>query len=200
MSSDGLIVLLTLFGISFITNATPFFGASYTLLATAELISKGFSFENFGVVVLVTGAGAALAKLVLYSGALGLRKELTRNKNVRLFHEWLGKRSYFAALFLTAFVPALPLDDYIYIGAGANRARIAPMLGVTFPAKLAKSAFEILLEFSGILGLKNVLGLSWIELSIVFSLFFIILGIVLYKLDWESLLRRSGLIKTSKSV
>ena len=203
MLPSFLLVLLTLFVVSLVTNATPFFGASYTLIATAELISSGFSLGNFALIVLITALGATLAKIVLFSGALGFRKELTKNKNVRLFHQWLNKRSFFVTLFVTAFIPGLPLDDYVYIGAGANRARLAPMLGVTFVAKLAKSAVEIFLEFNGILGLsaltRNTFGLSRLELSIILSVFFVVLGIVLYKLDWEGLLKRAGLLKTSQS-
>ena len=196
--------MITLFAVSLVTNATPFFGASYTLIATAELISEGFNLENFGLIVLVTGLGATLAKLVLYTGALGLHNKLMRNKNIRLFGDWLNKRSFLVALFITAFAPALPLDDYIYIGGGANRAKIPPMLGVTFLAKLAKSTVEIFLEFNGILTLtaftRNIFGLSWVGLSIITSFAFIILGIVLYKMDWEYLLRRTGLIKTTQPV
>jgi arginine exporter protein ArgO len=199
LPSDYLLILITLFGISLVTNATPFLGASYTLLATAELISMGYSPANFALIVIITGAGATFAKIVLYSGALGLRRELARNKNVRLFHEWLHKRSFYVTLFITAIIPALPLDDYIYIGAGANRARLGPMVGVTFLAKLAKSAVEIFLEFNGILGLssftRRIFGFSWLEFSLLTALLFVVLGVVIYKLDWESLLRRARLIK-----
>jgi hypothetical protein len=204
LSADGLLlVLITLFGVSLITNATPFFGASYTLIATAELISEGYNLNNFLLIVFATGLGATIAKGVLYSGAFGLRKELTKNKNVRLFHEWLHRRSFFVALFVTAFIPVLPLDDYIYIGAGANKAALLPMLGVTFLAKLAKSTFEIYLEFNGILDIssftRSYFGISWLEFSIILSAFFIVLGVVLYKMDWEYALKRVGLIKTREN-
>jgi hypothetical protein len=192
---DLLLVLATLFGVSLLSNATPFFGASYTLIATAELISAGFTLANFGLIVLVTALGATLAKIVIYSGAFGFRRELTKNRNIRLFDEWLNKRSFLIALFVSAFIPVLPLDDYIYIGAGANKAGLAPMLGVTLLAKLAKSAFEIFVEFNGILGIsvltKSVFGVTSVEFSIILSVFFIALGVALYKLDWEPLLKRA---------
>lgn len=200
MFSDFLLLLATLFALSFVTNATPFFGASYTLIATTELISTGFTPWNFELVVVFTGLGATLAKIVLYTGAFGFRHELTKNKNIRLFHQWLSMRSFYPAVFITAFIPVLPLDDYVYIGAGANKARLPPMLGVTFLAKLAKSEVEILLELGGIIGIiditRSFLRLSATELSILFSVFFIALGVVLYKIDWESLLKRTGLIKS----
>jgi len=108
---------------------------------------------------------------------------------VRLLGTWLGQSGFYLGLFVTALLPALPLDDYVYIGAGANRARLAPMLGVTFLAKLVKSAFEILLELSGLLEISRLthrlLGLSQLQLSIVASAAFVVLGIVIYKIDWE---------------
>jgi hypothetical protein len=202
-SESFFLVLASLFGISVVTNATPFFGASYTLIATGELVTSGFSLENFLIIVLVTGLGATIAKGIMYSGAFGLRRELNKNKNVRLFHGWLRKRSFYVALFVAAFIPVLPLDDYIYIGAGANRAVLAPMLGITLLAKFAKSAFEIYVEFAGIIKItqieKSYLGLSPLEFTILLSAFFIVLGIALYKLDWERLLKMAGLIKPTGS-
>jgi hypothetical protein len=201
VSESFLLVLASLFGISIVTNATPFFGASYTLIATGELVTSGFSLGNFLIIVLVTGLGATVAKGILYSGAFELRGELNKNKNVRLFHGWLRKRSFYLALFVAAFIPVLPLDDYIYIGAGANRAVLGPMLGITLLAKVAKSAFEIYVEFAGIINIthieKSYLGLSALEFTILLSAVFIVLGIALYKLDWEKLLKRAGVIKPS---
>ncbi len=192
--------LLWLTGISFASNALPFFGVSYTLLATSELMALGFSVENFLLIVAVTAIGATLAKIILYSGALGLRKQLIKNKNMSLLGLWLQRRSFYLALFLTAIVPALPLDDYIYIGAGANKAKLAPMIGVTLVAKIAKSLAEIYVEFTGILGISEILKVSGLEFSLFLSALFIVLGVVLYKLDWESLLKKAGVIRSNKEV
>jgi hypothetical protein len=177
--------LFPLFLIAVASNATPFFGASYTLLATTYLITMGLTAENFGLVVFVTALGATLGKVLIYAGAFGLHSSLRKNRNVRLLGTWLGKTSFYLALFITALIPILPLDDYVYIGAGANGGKLAPMLGVTFLAKLAKSTFEILLEFTGIVGISLLLGLSSLELSILLSVVFLVLGIVIYKVDWE---------------
>lgn len=184
-----LLALAFLFILSLVSNATPFFGASYTLVATTELVSIGFGLDSFALIVFVTALGATLGKLFIYAGAVGFRRTLQSNKNIRLLGQWLGKAGFYVALFVTALIPVLPLDDYVYLGAGANRARLAPMLGVTFLAKLSKSAFEILLEFSGILGVafytQRYLGLSRLGLSIILSLALIVLGVAIYKLDWE---------------
>lgn len=188
--------LFLLFLLSLVSNATAFFGASYTLIATAELEATGVNLQSFLLVVLVTAIGATLGKVVIYFSALGLQKSLQKNKNVRLLGTWLGKSGFYLGLFVTALLPVLPLDDYVYIGAGANRGRLAPMLGVTFLAKLAKSAFEILLEISGLLEISRLthrlLGLSQFQLSLVASAAFVVLGIAIYKIDWEPIVVRAG--------
>ena len=197
-----LLRLLLLFVFSLLANATAFFGASYTLIATTELEATGVNLESFVVVVFVTALGATLGKIVIYVTALGLQKSLLKNKNVRLLGTWLGKSGFFLGLFITALLPVLPFDDYVYIGAGANQGRLAPMLGVTFLAKLAKSAFEILLELSGLLEITrlthNVLGLSRLELSVVGSAAFVVIGIATYKVDWLPIILRARKIFTGR--
>ncbi len=196
--------LLLLFVLSFVSNATAFFGASYTLIGTAELSASGVTIENFAIVVFVTALGATLGKIVIYATALGFRGTLVKNRNVRLLGTWIGKSGFYLGLFITALLPALPFDDYVYIGAGANRGRLAPMLGVTFLAKLGKSAFEILLELSGLLEISklthNLLGLSRLQLSIVASAAFVVIGIVTYKVDWEPIAASVGRLVKRPSV
>jgi hypothetical protein len=192
---SALLRLFLLFVFSLLANATAFFGASYTLIATTELEATGVNLESFAVVVFVTALGATLGKIVIYVTALGLQKSLLKNRNVRLLGTWLGKSGFYLGLFITALLPILPFDDYVYIGAGANQGRLAPMLGVTFLAKLAKSAFEILLELSGLLEIArlthNVLGLSRLELSVLGSAAFVVIGIATYKVDWLPIILRA---------
>lgn len=191
-----LLRLLFIFLISFVANATAFFGASYTLIATAELAAFGVSLGSFTTIVFVTALGATLGKLVIYYTAVGLKGSLKKNRNVKLLGTWLGRSGFYVGLFVTALLPVLPLDDYVYIGAGANRGRLAPMLGVTFLAKLVKSSFEILLELSGLLEISKLtnrfLGLSRFELSVVASVAFVVLGIAIYKVDWEPIVSQAG--------
>ena len=203
-----LYALVPLFLFSLISNATPFFGASYTFLATTELVANGVNLDNFGLVVLVTAIGATLGKIFIYAGAKGFQRTLQKNRNVRLIGKWLGRTGFYLALFVTALIPALPLDDYVYLGAGANDARLAPMLGVTFVAKLLKSSFEILLEITGIIGISKAtrfLGLTRLDTSILLSMAMIVLGIAIYKMNWEPVIawadrtfrHRTGQITTS---
>ncbi|MGP8124358.1 MAG: VTT domain-containing protein [Nitrososphaerales archaeon] len=166
----------------------PFFGAAYTLVATTELVSFGFSIDAFILVVCITAAGAAIGKLVIYCGVKGFKRQLARNKNVQLFSRWLQDRRFLVAVFVTAVIPMLPLDDYIYIGAGAAKVRLTPMLSITIAAKLVKSAFEIGLEYLGILGTaifeKHFLGLSHFDFSILLMIVMMIIGVFLFKYDW----------------
>lgn len=188
--------LVGLFFVSLVSNATPFFGASYTLIATSELIAFGFSVDAFLLVVVVTAAGAAIGKLIIYGAAKGFKSRLSRNKNVQLLAKWLQDRRFLVAVFITAVVPLLPLDDYLYIGAGAAKTRLAPMFAVTIAAKLVKSADEIALEFYGVVGITTLtghfLGLSRLDFSILLTVVFIALGIFLFKFDWEGALHRAG--------
>lgn len=193
---SALVRLLLLFVLSVVSNATAFFGASYTLLGTAELSAYGLNLESFSLVVLVTALGATIGKIVVYYSGRGFQKSLQKNRNIRLLGSWIGRSGFYLGLFIAALLPLLPFDDYVYIGAGANKGKLAPMLGVTFIAKLAKSALEILLELSGLLEISKLthhfLGLSRLELSIVASAAFVVLGILTFKLNWESVATKLG--------
>ncbi|MEM3671084.1 MAG: hypothetical protein QW767_04990 [Thermoprotei archaeon] len=189
------VVLLELFAISFVSNATPFFGAPYTLVSAGFLAKVGATPDNFLLVVVVTALGAAFAKTVIYAGGLGLRRRLSGSKNMNLLKAWLGRRSFYVALFVAAALPVLPLDDYIYIGAGVNRGRLPPMITTTLFAKLIKGAAEIYLELEGILlvsKLTEAFGIGPYGLSILSSIAFIVLGVLIYQLDWEKILARLG--------
>ena len=194
VTNPFLFSLAGLFVVSLVSNATPFFGASYALVAIAELMAFGFSIDAFILVVLVTAAGAALGKLIIYGAAKGFQRTLSRNKNVQLLGKWLEDQRFLVAVFITAVVPLLPLDDYIYIGAGAAKGRLAPMFSVTIAAKLVKSAFEIGLGFLGVVRIMNVMthtfGMNRLEFSVFLSIVFVALGIFIFSYDWEKLINR----------
>jgi len=189
----SLLSILFLFVIAFISNATPFFGASYTLLATTVLFAYGFTINAFVLVVLVTAVGASLAKLVLYYGGKSAKGQLRKNRNVNLLERWLRHRSFLAVVFVTAVIPGLPLDDYVYIVAGANSAKLVRLFTVTFLAKLVKGFIEIGLEYASfgqIFPETGLFGLSRLVTSILLSVVFLLFGIVFFKLDMEKLFSR----------
>ena len=189
----SLLSILFLFVIAFISNAPPFLGAPYTLLATTVLFAYGFTINAFVLVVLVTAIGASLAKLVLYYGGKSAKGQLRKNRNVNLLERWLRHRSFLAVVFVTAVIPGLPLDDYVYIVAGANSAKLVRLFTVTFIAKLVKGFIEIGLEYASfgqIFPETGLFGLSRLVTSILLSVVFLLFGIVFFKLDMEKLFSR----------
>jgi hypothetical protein len=176
--------------VSFASNVSPFFGASYTLLATLQLTILGFTIFNFLVIVLVSAVGATLAKVVIYYGAFGFKRILIGNKNIQLIGKYSSTRKFYFVLFATALMPVLPLDDFIYIGAGATAASIGLMAFVTLLAKLAKSAIEIYLEFTLLKNLSDVFNLQGPYTTAALVAAFLVIGILIYRLDWEKMLKR----------
>jgi hypothetical protein len=183
-------VIITVFFVSLLSNVSPFVGASYTLFATLNLRIVGFSPFNFVLIVAISALGATLAKIVIYYGAFGLRKYLVRNKNVQLIGKNSTSGRFYVALFVTALLPVLPLDDFIYIGAGATSASIVAMASVTYFAKVIKSGFEIAIEYTLLTDISSAFGLQTIDVTILFIVVFLALGILIYKLDWEKLANR----------
>jgi hypothetical protein len=187
---DLLWVVAFVLAVSFLSNVSPFFGASYTLLTTLQLTLLGFSVFNFLLLVVVSAVGATLAKVVIYYGAFELKGILVRNKNIQLIGKNSSTRRFYFALFATALLPVLPLDDFIYIGAGATAASISLMALVTLSAKLLKSGVEVWLEYTILGDVSKLLGLNTVYTTVALSLIFIAIGIAIYKLDWENLYTR----------
>ncbi|MDA4127156.1 MAG: hypothetical protein OK452_08160 [Thaumarchaeota archaeon] len=176
--------------VSFLSNVSPFFGASYTLLATLQLTLIGPSPFNFLVVVVVSAVGATLAKTVIYFGAFELKGIIGKNKNVQLIGRNSTKRKFYVALFVAALLPVLPLDDFMYIGAGASAASIGLMASVTLLAKILKSGFEIAIELTILKGLFSTFGFSRLDVTIVLIAVFLVIGILIYQVDWEKTYRK----------
>lgn len=185
-----LIMSAVILGVAFASNVSPFFGASYTFLATLDLILMGFTPANFLLVVVFSAVGAALGKVAIYFGAFGLRRFLVGNRNIQLIGRNASKRTFYGVLFVAAFLPVLPLDDFIYIGAGANSASLGAMGGVTLAAKLLKSTVEVGLEFSVLREVIGAFTFSNIYLAVLLTAAFMVLGVVIYQLDWAALMRR----------
>ena len=175
------------------SNATPFFGASYTLIATTALLANEFSVGSFVLIVFVTAAGASLGKLVIYAGGKGFRGKLGQNKTVIVLGRMLERKTDLAVVFVTALIPGLPLDDYVYLGAGASSSRLTGIFIITFFAKVLKSFLEIGVEYAGLGRLytaTGLTGLSRLETSILLSAVFLIVGVVFYKVDLEKVISR----------
>jgi membrane protein DedA with SNARE-associated domain len=188
---DSLVwVFLFVLIVSFLSNVSPFFGASYTLLATLQLTLIGPSPFNFIVVVLVSAIGATLAKTVIYYGAFELKGIIGKNKNVQLIGRNSTKRKFYLALFVTALLPVLPLDDFIYIGAGASGASLSLMALVTLLAKVLKSGFEIAIELTILKDIGQAFGFDRLDITLALIAVFLVIGILIYQVDWEKTYRR----------
>jgi hypothetical protein len=176
--------------VSFLSNVFPFFGASYTLLAALQLSLLGPTPYHFAVIVLVSGVGATVAKPVIYFGGFGFRDYLLRNKNVKLIERYSSTKGFYLALFLAALLPVFPFDDFIFIGAGAALASLGAMLLVTLGAKLLKSTVEVAIELAILKEVASVFDFHRLDVTLALTAVFLIIGIVVYKVDWERIYRR----------
>lgn len=183
-------IILFVLIVSFLSNVSPFFGASYTLLATLQLTLIGPTPINFLVVVLVSAIGATFAKTVIYYGAFELKGIIGKNKNVQLIGRNSTRRKFYLALFVTALLPVLPLDDFIYIGAGASGASLSLMALVTLLAKILKSGFEIAIELTILRGIGQTFGFNRLDITLVLIAVFLVIGILIYQVDWEKTYHR----------
>ncbi|BCU67711.1 hypothetical protein HS7_11480 [Sulfolobales archaeon HS-7] len=84
-----------------------------------------------------------------------------------------------------AILPFFPFDDYLYLSAGVARSPLAKLNLYVVIAKLAKSGVEISLELLGIGVIHLITGISPVYISLLTLVIFIILGVVLLKIDWE---------------
>jgi hypothetical protein len=64
------------------------------------------------------------------------------------------------------------------------------MSAVTLLAKVVKSGVEIALEYTILRDLSEFFGIHRLDLTLILTGVFIVLGIAIYKLDWEGVYRR----------
>ncbi|HLI46617.1 MAG TPA: hypothetical protein VKU94_05430 [Geobacterales bacterium] len=179
-----------IFLISFITNATPFFGAPYTIITSTIILRHGSTFNDLLEGIIVSALGATLAKNVMFGIGVVLRLPLKRNKNVSFFTRLVNRRSFFVGLLITAILPILPLDDFFFLIGGTSRASLFRMQAITFIAKLIKSGVEIPLEVFGIIVVARHIRFEPFYLGVISSVVFTILGILLFKIDVEKIYNR----------
>ncbi|MGC9105288.1 MAG: hypothetical protein ACP5HQ_02535 [Thermoprotei archaeon] len=186
--ADYWLSMAELFTISFFSNLLPFGGAPYTLIGTFKVEELGLT-----TVIIVTALGAALAKVPLYYFGFEANSLFKRNKNYGFFKSWVERKSFLVALFITAVLPGLPLDDFLYLWAGALKSNVLKMLSVTLAAKLLKSSLEIPIEYYSLTVLSNVIhvdvfGSLYAQLALIAT--FVVLGIVLFVIDWQSIINK----------
>ena len=188
VADSTLYIYILLFAVSFVSNALPFGGAPYTLIGA-------FYVDKLGLinVIVVTSLGAASAKVIIYALGFGTRGIIKKNKNYEFFKRIVDRRSFLVALFIAAIIPGLPLDDFLYLWGGAVKGNLLKMIAVTLVAKIIKSSIEIPIEFFTLYAVSkavsiNLLNNIYFEIGSVVS--FIIIGIILFMIDWEKTLNR----------
>ncbi len=179
--------LVIIFAISVATNATPFFGTPYTIVASTILLKSGVTPLNLAEVIAITAVGASIAKTVMYTIGYGIGHTLKHNKNVAFFSRFIHHRSFYVALFVLALLPGLPLDDFAFLIGGAGRASLLKMVEITLASKFIKSSIEIPLEVFGLIAVGNAIDVSPFLLGVISSIAFTILGVILFKVDWEAI-------------
>ena len=179
----GAVIVL---GVSFVSNVFPFFGASYTLLAALQISLLGSTPSNFAVILMVSALGATLAKAFIYFGGLGFRDPLLRNRNVKLIERYSKTGGFYLVLFVAALLPVFPFDDFLFIGAGAALASLERMLLVTLAAKIAKSTVEVAIELAILSELASIFNFQSLEVTAALSAVFVVIGVVIDKVDWEA--------------
>lgn len=184
---DQLAAALIVFAITFVSNIMPFAGAPYTVITSNLILIAGGTLPVMAFYILVSGVAAATAKVATYALGIALKRPLKENKNIAFLKRFSETRGFTMTLFVTAILPGLPLDDYLFIGGGVVRAPLTRMLAVTLLAKLLKSAVEVPLVTFGIIHVSSLTGVGALELTVISSLLFLLLGFVLLKVDWEKL-------------
>ncbi|MFB6469844.1 MAG: hypothetical protein TU36_001200 [Vulcanisaeta sp. AZ3] len=181
-----IITLLSIFFISFISNALPFFGEAYTVYASLVLLSNGGSVYSIATVIVITAIGAAVSKNVSYALGYALKRPLRRTSAVKLIMALSNKAPFWVLVIILAAIPGLPLDDYLYIGAGAAVVRPLLLNAYIFVGKLIKSSVEIPIELMLFSSLYEVLRFS-VSLStfqVIMAVAFTALAVALFKIDW----------------
>ncbi len=178
-------LLVFLFAISFLFNATPFFGGPYTLIAATVLLQSGVNPLSFLLVCIFTGLGASLSKSVMYFIGLSAKKPLQKNRNV-LFIKRIGvNRGFSVTLFIASVMPFLPMDDFLYLAGGAAKLNVLSMLEISIIAKIIKSSIEIGTEILGLKGISELTNVNPVEIGIISIVAFSVLGYIIFKIDWE---------------
>ena len=181
--------LAAVFALSLLSNAAPFFGAPYTIYASVILMRLGVTPLNLLLVIATSALGAALAKNVLYSLGVAFRRPLARNRNVAFIKRLTRLGFLWLLIIILAVLPGLPLDDYLYFGMGAAGGMLARLNLYVLVGKLIKSSIEIPIELMLMVGIYDLLrpfNVHELEFQVAFAAVFTVLGIALYKVDWQS--------------
>ena len=177
--------ILYIFFESFLLNSFPFFGAPFVLLSIPVLSIIGINIYNIILVSIILGIGASSGRFVMYIIGIFLSKPLKNNKNLLFIKRISNSKNFYITFFFLTILPFLPLDDLLFLSFGIEKMGILKYYLIAILGKTLKSFLELYAEIFVLNKVSYLLKISLLELSIISSIAFILLGIIFFKLDWE---------------
>lgn len=174
---------------AFILNMVPFGAPPYVVIVAYE------ARHGLGLwpPVLSAALGAALAKMIMYYLGVGLRRPLSRNRNVRLLARYSTSGWVYLLAFIAAVIPVVPLDDFIYLAGGASGLRALAMAATAVAGKFMKTIAETLAIIYVSDLFAGALHVPQLYVLLFFTVGGAVAGAITFVLDWESLARRLGI-------
>ena len=168
---------LGVFLVSLVSNSIPFVSIPYLgIVAGYALVNRAPLAE--AILVLISGLGATIGKLVIYLMGKAARSGLSEKtkKNVELLSR-LAKRSTFLAIFLLAATP-VP-DDILYIPLGIMKYPLLPYFIAILLGKLIITSAVVV--YTSYISYFTVVDLYTVPIWVVLT---IALIYVIIKTDW----------------
>ncbi|MET1159552.1 MAG: VTT domain-containing protein [Thermoprotei archaeon] len=189
--------LLGIFLVSFIGNAIPYSTIPYLLLI---ILYSGLLSDSLqqALLVIISGFGAAMGKLVVYMFGYGISRVLPEKtrKNLELFTE-VFRKSTFIAVYLFAALP-LP-DDILYVPLGATRYSVVKYFIALVLGKITITALAVFFGSATTSYLREAMGLPpYISIPILLVITLYIMYLVAV-IDWNkatSIAMKKGLAET----
>ncbi len=179
-------MILWIFILSLLSNSIPYIGIPY-LVAVAAYGGGVENIELKILVAIVSGLGAALGKIVVYSLGRGVHAILPSRvkENLELFSKIMSKGVFIATLIFAA--TPLP-DDVLYVPLGIAKYSllqffIAVCIGKIILTSLVVAFGTALVSFVGMLGINRI------DSIIVLIVVSIVLTLVVARMDWSRVIR-----------
>ena len=195
MDLQGLINTLNEYGlpglflVSFISNAIPGFPAIYlAFVGTYAAINPDP--ENALLVIVVSGVGAGLGKLLVFLSSRAISKASNKLSKLREQTEWLSEEAEKGVFILVFLFAALPLpDDLLYIPLGLTGFRVISFAAAVITGKIVLTglvyvlgqAYRSLFQSLTSTSTRNNLGLL-VAGAVAGS---IIVTLIVLKMDWR---------------
>ncbi len=178
------------FASAFVLNLIPFGAPPYVIFVAYEVGRSGL---GLWPPVLSAALGAALAKMLMYLLGIGLRGPLRRNRNVRLLARYSTSSWVYLLAFVSAIIPVIPLDDFVYIAGGASGLRARLMALAAVAGKFVKTIVEVTAVLYLSILVSSLIHVPATYVLLVFVAGGMAAGVLTFLVDWEAWARRLGL-------